>query len=81
MTVNYKGINEDYNYRVAEICYTEEEEILLNKMCKPLELKGWDIENGVEGYATVKVDNMDEYKDFVKDYKEVKKSAKLWIKF
>lgn len=84
MTVNYKGISKDYKYRIAEINFDAENENelkLFNKMCKPLELKGYKIDHCVFGYALVEVEDMDEYKIFVKDYKEIKHHAKLWIKF
>lgn len=87
MLVNYRGqkVNE-YNGkmldRIAEISYDEDtEQELLDKMKKPLALKGWEMDNGVGGWAAVVVEDMDDYKEFMKDWKAVKKSAKLWIKF
>ena len=85
MTVTYRG-EQNYGrkslHRIAEINYDEEREgLLMAKMIKPLELKGWSIDNGVEGWAAVEVEDREEYKAFMRDYKEVKKAAKLWIRF
>lgn len=83
MIVNYKGATEDSNfYRLAEIGFDEEKELaLLERMAKVLEIKGWTIDIPTDGYACCEVDNYDEYKDFVRDYKEVKKSIKNWQRF
>ena len=50
-------------------------------MKKPLEIRGWSMDNGVGGWAAVEVEDMEEYKDFMKDYKEIKRAAKNWIRF
>lgn len=85
MTVTYRGEQKCGSktlHRIAEIAYDEEKErLLMAKMIRPLELKGWNIDDSVEGWAAVEVEDMEEYKAFVSDYKAVKKSAKLWIKF
>lgn len=82
MTVNYKGMDKDFEYRLAEINFDDEkEQNLFDKICKVMNIQGWELDEITCGYASCKVENMDEYKDFVKDYKEVKKAAKLWIKF
>ena len=39
------------------------------------------MDNGVGGWAAVEVEDMEEYKEFMKDYKEIKRAAKNWIKF
>ena len=87
MTVRYRGqqIN-NYNGkmmpRIAEISYDEDtEQTLLDKMKKPLEIRGWSMDNGVGGWAAVEVEDMEEYKEFMKDYKEIKRATKNWIKF
>ena len=68
--------------RIAEISYDEDtEQTLLDKMKKPLEIRGWSMDNGVGGWAAVEVEDMEEYKEFMKDYKEIKRAAKNWIKF
>ena len=72
----------DSTHRIAEISYDEDtEQTLLDKMKKPLEIRGWSMDNGVGGWAAVEVEDMEEYKEFMKDYKEIKRAAKNWIKF
>lgn len=82
MTVNYKGMDKDFNYRLAEINFDEEkEQSLMNRIEQVMGIKGYEIVQSAEGYASCKLDRYAEYKDFVRDYKEVKKSVKLWEKF
>ncbi len=82
MTVNYKGMNKDFDYRLAEINFDEDtEQTLMDKIEKVMNIKGYDLNQVTNGYASCEVENMEEYKQFVRDYKEVKTSAKLWIKF
>lgn len=69
MTVNYKGYDKDFEYRLAEINFDEESEKeaeLARRLAFFLErVKGYSIDNPVEGYMVCKVENMDEYKEFV----------------
>ena len=76
MTVRYRGqqinnYNGKMNPRIAEISYDEAtEQTLLDKMKKPLEIRGWSMDNGVGGWAAVEVEDMEEYKEFMKDLLE-----------
>lgn len=81
MTVNYKGISEDFNYRIAEINFKEEELAKVEYIAKVMNIKGYDIEVVTDGYAICEVDGKEEYKEFMKEWKEVKKSVALWKKF
>lgn len=81
MTVNYKGMDDNFDYRLAEINFDEMEEALYSKIEKVMNIKGWNLQAVTDGYASCEVDSYAEYKDFVKDYKEVKRAAKQWIKF
>ncbi len=82
MTVNYKGMDKDFDYRLAEINFDEDtEQTLMDKIEKVMNIKGYDLNQVTRGYASCEVEDIDEYKQFVRDYKEVKKSAKLWIRF
>lgn len=73
MTINYKGYDKDFEYRLAEINFDEEnkkESKLAKRLVFFLEnVKGYSIDHPVEGYMTCEVENMDEYKEFKKDYK------------
>ena len=81
MTVNYKGTDKEFAYRVAEIGFEEREQKLYSKIEQMMNIKGWKLNQVTDGYALCEVENKEEYKDFAKDYKEVKKSAKLQLKF
>lgn len=81
MTVNYKGADRDFNYRLAEISYNENETRLMQRMEQVLNIRGWNVNIITDGYASSVVEDREEYAEFVKDYKEVKKSVKLWEKF
>lgn len=82
ITVNYKGMDRNFNYRLAEINYDEEkEQRLMDRIEQIMRIHGYEISQVTDGYASCEVDSMDEYKDFVREYKETKKAVKLWEKF
>lgn len=85
MTINYKGMSKDFDYRVAEINYDEENEkevTLMNRLVFWLErVKGYSVENAVAGYAVVEVENREEYKQFKADYLVGKKMIKDCMKY
>ncbi len=82
MTVNYKGMDKDFDYRLAEISFDEDaEQTLMDRIEQVMNIKGWDLSQITNGYASCEVENKDEYNDFVRDYKQVKKSVKSWIRF
>lgn len=85
MKVNYKGMDSDFNYRVAEISWDDENE-KENKTIKDLVYLmkihgGYDLQIIADGYASCEVDDYEEYKEFVKLYKHIKHHAALWRKF
>lgn len=82
VTVNYKGMDEGFDYRLAEINFDEEKEMKdYERLEKVMIIKGWGLNLVTDGYASCEIENMSEYKQFVSDYKEVKKSIRLWKKF
>ena len=82
MTVNYKGMDTGFEYRLAEINFDEEkEQKFYNRLEQVMRIKGWDLNLVTDGYASCEVENISEYQQFVSDYKEVKKSIRLWNKF
>lgn len=80
MTVNYKGMDNGFKFRLAEINCTENEEKTLERIVQVMNIKGWKLCLCAECYAQCEVENIDEYKQFVADYKEVKKAVKRWEK-
>lgn len=81
MKVNYKGMDKELNSRYVEIYYKDEEFEKVEKLIDLMTVKGWDINNGVMGFATCEIEDKEEYNYFMKDWKEVKKDVALWKKF
>lgn len=82
MKVNYKGMDKNFEYRIAEINFNEDEMNLMKRLGFWLEkVKGWEVDIVTDDYALVEVEDMNEYKEFVKDYKEGKKMIKNCMKY
>ena len=82
MTINYKGMDKGFNYRLVEINFDDEkEQRLMDRIGQVMKIKGYEINQVSDGYASCEVEDMSEYKDFVREYKETKKAVKLWEKF
>jgi len=45
-----------------------------------MKVKGWSIDIVTDGYAQCEVDDKDDYRSFMEDWKKVKKSVALWKK-
>lgn len=79
MRVSYKGTDSDFDYRVAEIAYdddNEKEVRLLTNITELMEDRGWDINICGCGYASCEVDDIDDFRSFMEDWKECKKNAR-----
>lgn len=77
MKVNYKGRDNDFNYRVAEIYFDDEKESeLMDKISFDMNKKGYEIDIVTNGYAVCEVEDKDEYSQFVKEYKVSKRLCK-----
>lgn len=85
MTIGYKGMTKDYEYRIAEINFNEDnekEKTLAERLIFFLKnVKGYSIDYSIYGYITYQVENMDEYKEFKRDYKEAKKMILNCMKY
>lgn len=82
MTINYKGRTSDYEYRIAEVEYSENEMELIDRMVFFLNrVKGWDLVNAVEGWAYCEVEDKKEYELFKADYMKAKKMISNSLKF
>lgn len=81
MRVNYKGCEKDFDYRLAEISYSEEEENLFTRVMKLMNIRGWEINDITDGYASCIIEDINEYKSFMKEWKECKKCIRQCIKF
>ena len=85
MTINYKGATKDYDYRIAEISYNDEdkkEKELIDRLVFFMNrIKGWDLTNVTAGWAVCEVENKKEYELFKADYKKAKKMISNCIKF
>jgi hypothetical protein len=76
MRISYKGKDDHYRYRIAEISYKDEELEKVDKLIALMEDKDWYIQNVSLGYALCVVENKEDYKELVKDWKLCKKSLK-----
>ena len=81
LRVDYKGMNMDLDYRLAEISFTEDEIEKVEYIAKVMKIKGWKIDIVTDGYAQCEVEDKEDYKSFIEDWKEVKKNVALWKKF
>ena len=85
MTISYKGCDKNFKYRLAEINFCEENEReaeLAQRLVFFLKnVKGYSINHAVEGYITCEVEDMNEYKDFKRDYREAKKMILNCMKY
>lgn len=82
MRVRYKGMDQDYSYRTAEITYDEDtEQETVDRIVKLMEIKGWKIDTVVAGFYICEVDDRDEFTGFMEDWKECKKCILNCIKF
>lgn len=74
MQVKYKGISKDFDYRVAEIYYTDNEQNILDRMCLGMsKTTNYRIDIVTDGYAICEVDDMNDFKDFCRLFKKWKK--------
>ncbi len=82
MKVSYKGKSEDSDYRLAEICYKGDELSKLDNIIEYFEQNTYyHITNvclcgdgkDAEGYTNCEVDDLDDYKNFMTEWKAAKK--------
>lgn len=84
MTINYKGMDREYPYRIAEIeiNINKNEEELLDRLVFWLEqVHGYKVDVVTDGVAYIEVENYTEYKELVSIYKAGKKMIQNCIKF
>lgn len=73
MRVDYKGIDADYDYRVAEISFNDAEADKVERIVFAMSVRGWDIDIVTDGYAVCEVDSYQEYREFMQDWKECRR--------
>lgn len=73
MKVSYKGMDRELNSRYVEIYYKDEEFEKVEKLINLMNNEGWNIKNGVMGFATCEIEDREEYRYFMQDWKTVKK--------
>lgn len=85
MKVNYKGMDKDFNYRLAEICFDDENESevkTMNDLAILMKIHGgYNIEIVTDGYACAEVDDHEDYEEFVRLYKKYKHHCSIWRKY
>lgn len=72
MKVSYKGMDRELNSRYVEIYYKDEEFEKVEKLINLMNNEGWNIKNGVMGFATCEIEDREEYRYFMQDWKTVK---------
>lgn len=83
MTVTYKGMTKDFDYRIAEINFDEENETeIVGRAIFFMErVKGYKIDVVTDCYAVCEVEDRDEFKMFSKEWREAVKMIKNCMKF
>lgn len=82
MTVTYKGMDQGMDYRLAEIQFEDAEEPKVERIVNLMVIKGWERLNIVtNGYAQCEVEDRDEFRYFMKDWKESKRCIAQCMKF
>ena len=82
MVANYQGKSNESRYRLAELNWDEdkEEEKAVMIMDIMEEKYGWAYFSRFGGYACLQVENIDEYRYFMKDLKKAKKQVRESLK-
>lgn len=83
MTLTYKGMTSDFQYRVAEVNFNEETEItLVNRVVFFMEkVKGYKVDIATSGYAVCEVEDRQEFTTFAREWREAVRMIKNCMKF
>lgn len=83
MTVTYKGMTNDFQYRVAEVNFNEETETtLVNRVVFFMEkVKGYKVDVATSGYAVCEVEDRKEFVMFAREWREAVRMIKNCMKF
>lgn len=83
MTVTYKGMKKDFEYRVAEISFDEEkEEEIFDRVVFFMEkVKGYEVDVVTDGYAVCEVVDRNEFTFFAKEWRKAVKMIRNCMKF
>lgn len=78
MKINYDGNRNKYSKgeRMAEIFANDNEQKKLDKVVEQLRHKGWEVDDGIPLWASIIVEDREEYNELIADYKEAKKNAR-----
>lgn len=76
MTLKYVG-SRAFNHRLAEFRYEDHEEERFMKIAEAFEEAGYKIDTGVQNWATIKVDDKDEFDEIKELFKDLKRKIKL----
>lgn len=80
MRVSYKGTDSDFGYRVAEIGYDDENPREVERLAELADIMskdyGWEIDFVGCGYASCEVDDYDDYRSFMEDWREAKRKLR-----
>lgn len=75
MTLKYVGTRQ-YDHRIAEFSYNEQEYERFMRIAEALEDEGWKIDTGVEFWAVIAVEDRSEFEEVKKDFQRIRKAIK-----
>ena len=81
MKVSYKGMSNDFTFRVVDISFDANEFEKVERIASVMKIKGWNIDIVTDEYAMCEVDNREEYSFFMQDWKECKRVITNCMKY
>lgn len=81
LNVSYKGMDKGFQYRVADINFSDDEMHKVERIAFLMGITGWLIDIVSDGYAQCEVDNRECYEDFMKDWKACKRTITNCMKY
>ncbi len=88
MTIKYVGLrataNFKYPVRLAEISYNDEsikDSKIAERVIKVLRIRGYEIDDGIAGWAAIRVNDKEDFTELMEHYKEIKQHAQLQVKY
>nr|DAZ84125.1 MAG TPA: hypothetical protein [Caudoviricetes sp.] len=75
MEIHYVG-KKAFRQRLAEFTYDDKEEDRFFAIANAMEVKGWNIDVGVQNWAAIEVVDRNEYEEVKSDWIDLKKAIK-----
>lgn len=75
MTLKYVG-SRAFRHRLAEFSYDDHEEDRFDKIVEALRAEGYEVDNGVENWAAIRVCDREEFDEVKELFQQLKKDIK-----